>query len=586
MELQYTIGGETFTVPLSGKALTIGRKPSCDVQVEHPSISSVHVKIELKGHEVELCDLGSSNGTIVGGSRQQHATLRCGDRFRLGAIDFVITGKGGQSNSDELPRMYLIANLQGEEKRFPLAKSELTVGRKEECDIEIDDISVSGHHVTLNLTRDGLNFTDLGSANGTFLNGEKKNSGIAHHGDRLRIGKIELRVYSGGGRTSARLRSGYSAAPRSMTPLFLLIPDEGGPHVALSAGPATVGRKDPASVILDDPSISSQHLRIEVSPSGIRFTDLDSANGTYLNDNRVFRGVLQPGDSLRLGRLRFTIAQATDAALKAGSAKPKPSAMAMVGIAAAAAAIVFIIGGAFLFLPSGSKKPSTKPDASSGATSGSSQVMDEEAAKLQAFLAQQKKESDQEAAHKKQQEEARRLAEQSRKAAEAAKQQQAQKAAAQTKTTQQQPTKPATTPATKPAATPAAKTTPAQTTTKPAQPSATPKTEPAKPASTTTAKPAAKPVVQPAPKPAVDPTVALKSEAAKSMQTAAPLIASLATEMDQVAATELSQKATEALQKAGENYRKVLELKPEDKEAKEKLEEIEASLFWCQRLPQ
>jgi sulfite reductase (NADPH) flavoprotein alpha-component len=57
-----------------------------------------------------------------------------------------------------------------------------------------------------------------------------------------------------------------------------------------------------AAVVLDDPDVSRRHARLELVDSHLVLTDLGSTNGTYVNDARVTRQVLVPGDRMRIGR--------------------------------------------------------------------------------------------------------------------------------------------------------------------------------------------------------------------------------------------------------------------------------------------
>jgi len=56
-------------------------------------------------------------------------------------------------------------------KRWPLNRSELTIGRGEDCDIVLPDRQVSRHHFRVVRDDDGYNVEDLGSKNGTYING-------------------------------------------------------------------------------------------------------------------------------------------------------------------------------------------------------------------------------------------------------------------------------------------------------------------------------------------------------------------------------------------------------------------------------
>ena len=58
-------------------------------------------------------------------------------------------------------------------KRFPLEEDKVTIGRHPECDLHVDDGSVSRRHAAVNFRDDAYYVEDLDSRNGTFLNDEK-----------------------------------------------------------------------------------------------------------------------------------------------------------------------------------------------------------------------------------------------------------------------------------------------------------------------------------------------------------------------------------------------------------------------------
>lgn len=79
---------------------------------------------------------------------------------------------------------------------FPLEKEALTIGRRPECDIHIDNLAVSGRHARV-MTISGSSFLeDLESTNGTFVNGKKVAKHPLSNGDLIMIGKHSLRFAS------------------------------------------------------------------------------------------------------------------------------------------------------------------------------------------------------------------------------------------------------------------------------------------------------------------------------------------------------------------------------------------------------
>lgn len=86
----------------------------------------------------------------------------------------------------------------GAELSHDLEQDLITVGRVEDNVLQIDDISVSSHHGQLELKGDDYVLTDLGSTNGTRLNGKSIAANEEHKlqdGDQILFGKIDA-VYS------------------------------------------------------------------------------------------------------------------------------------------------------------------------------------------------------------------------------------------------------------------------------------------------------------------------------------------------------------------------------------------------------
>lgn len=79
----------TFRV-LPGSVRTIGRAAGADFIVDAALVSRVHCRVTaLAGGELEVRDLGSTNGTFVNGNRIETATLASGDTLRVGRVELV-----------------------------------------------------------------------------------------------------------------------------------------------------------------------------------------------------------------------------------------------------------------------------------------------------------------------------------------------------------------------------------------------------------------------------------------------------------------------------------------------------------------
>ena len=91
----------------------------------------------------------------------------------------------------------LTVTIEGSGKvTHELTEETIGIGRAPENTIVIEDFSVSGHHALLQLIREAYYLKDLGSTNGTRVNGERITETQLRFGDRIRFGKVEARFES------------------------------------------------------------------------------------------------------------------------------------------------------------------------------------------------------------------------------------------------------------------------------------------------------------------------------------------------------------------------------------------------------
>jgi hypothetical protein len=79
--------------------------------------------------------------------------------------------------------------------------------------------------------------------------------------------------------------------------------DQKGEDFRLHDGKNTVGSASDSQVILRDNTVSGQHASIRYEDGKFLLTDLDSSNGTYLNDRKVVREELKDNDEIRFGEV-------------------------------------------------------------------------------------------------------------------------------------------------------------------------------------------------------------------------------------------------------------------------------------------
>jgi len=75
---------------------------------------------------------------------------------------------------------------------FALSGDRLSIGRRPDADIFLDDVTVSRDHALLIRRADGYHLDDCGSLNGTYVNRRRVESVRLEDGDELQIGKYKL----------------------------------------------------------------------------------------------------------------------------------------------------------------------------------------------------------------------------------------------------------------------------------------------------------------------------------------------------------------------------------------------------------
>jgi ABC-2 type transport system ATP-binding protein len=201
--------GREFSV--SGTVLVGRDAGAADVVIADTEVSKRHASFELVDGGIEVADLGSTNGTFVNGERLLGAQrLVVGDRVRLGAT--VVEVRSGAVASAEpigpaglgvtrvrrIPTLPLLVFVSGQRagSEVPVG-SQVVVGRDPgAADVVLDqDTEVSRRHATFSPAGAGLTVQDLGSTNGTFVNGERLTATAPlKTGDRVQLGATEIEV--------------------------------------------------------------------------------------------------------------------------------------------------------------------------------------------------------------------------------------------------------------------------------------------------------------------------------------------------------------------------------------------------------
>ena len=92
----------------------------------------------------------------------------------------------------------VLFKIDGSQKTFDLPSNTIVIGRRHDCDLCIPLEHVSRRHCQLNQNEDNLKIRDLGSRNGTFLNGKRIDEATVKAGDYIKIGPLTFQIQING----------------------------------------------------------------------------------------------------------------------------------------------------------------------------------------------------------------------------------------------------------------------------------------------------------------------------------------------------------------------------------------------------
>jgi pSer/pThr/pTyr-binding forkhead associated (FHA) protein len=181
-----------FDLDKSGSA-TIGRAPDCDIPISDTQASRRHCTVVRLQSGYEVSDLGSTNGTLVNSTLTKRQKLKHGDVIRIGAVEVVFDDPSSAAAPGEAAAGYLI-HARGDRKgqKFELTGQRTTIGRKPTNALVIEDPVSSSYHCEIVRDLNGYTIRDLGSTNGTLVNGEMVTEAQLSHGARIRIGNTRF----------------------------------------------------------------------------------------------------------------------------------------------------------------------------------------------------------------------------------------------------------------------------------------------------------------------------------------------------------------------------------------------------------
>jgi pSer/pThr/pTyr-binding forkhead associated (FHA) protein/NADPH-dependent 2,4-dienoyl-CoA reductase/sulfur reductase-like enzyme len=296
-----TARGNVYRLPSNRPAL-IGRDARCDVVLGNSSVSRRHAEVLVSPSGYAVRDLGSTNGTWVGLTRLQPQVpqgLRTGDAVRFGEL--FLTFAIGEDDQGPAAGAQPAGVLIGPKGRAQLRPEVTNLGRDLAGDVVVPGAMASRLHAQIRHAADGaLYLNDMGSVNGTFVNGARiVDAHRLAEGDVIGIGEVQFTFGSTGPPVPAR--------PAVFNGVLIAVTGgSAGTRYLLTQAETVIGRDAANDIALNDPLVSRRHAVIRTSGGNFVVEDRGSRNGTLMNGVRLAAPRrLKPEDTIEIGQTRF-----------------------------------------------------------------------------------------------------------------------------------------------------------------------------------------------------------------------------------------------------------------------------------------
>jgi pSer/pThr/pTyr-binding forkhead associated (FHA) protein len=227
---------------------SVGRAEDSTIRLTERNISRSHARVfRDDDDEWQIEDKGSYTGSFVNGERVQgRRALKHGDTIQLGDYRLELMDEEQQAvdakaldqavSAATLPDRLVVVQGPNVGTVYPLLEHKLLIGRGEECQIALDDASVSRVHVEVLRTEHGLMILDQGSSNGLRINGADLPSAMLRSGDVVELGDVRLKFIPAGVEDVVMQVSPVVAHPQDAMPVAVPRTSSGRGTMALYAG--------------------------------------------------------------------------------------------------------------------------------------------------------------------------------------------------------------------------------------------------------------------------------------------------------------------------------------------------------------
>lgn len=199
---------------LVDQRLSIGRDKTNALVINDEGVSVFHAELRQEDGKLYLWDSGSVNGTFLNGERiTGKREVNAGDviRFHLIDVQLIDPSKGPavlpaavkrEQGKPVQPQWQIKAMTGTTSGKMYMIDGTKVIGRDPGCDIVVTGAHVSRRHAELSLRSGQLWVKDLGSSNGSFVNGKRNDEGVLKNGDEVKFDAMTFKVVGPAGSSS------------------------------------------------------------------------------------------------------------------------------------------------------------------------------------------------------------------------------------------------------------------------------------------------------------------------------------------------------------------------------------------------
>ena len=248
MRLHFPNGEHADTALAEGR-ITIGSGLNQKLRIAHPEIADAHLAIDLDPvRGIELTVLDPPAELHVNSRPVKHKAIgRIGDLLTLGPVKLLLKPDSdlrespppaARNGAESGPQRASLRAVAGQYfgKVIPI-RARMVIGSASDCDLVLKEPNLARKHAELENTLHGLYLRDLGSPNGTLVQGLQVRDTVLQHGDQVVFGENRFVIEAPGG-TPIDIGGASITPPPSAQPVHTQVQRRLVPPPPLAAAPA------------------------------------------------------------------------------------------------------------------------------------------------------------------------------------------------------------------------------------------------------------------------------------------------------------------------------------------------------------